>query len=232
MKRSETSVTLTGNAPKLRPHPRRWRNGRRRGGDPGGRPTSGRRSILKSLPIDPWRLGDALYRRAVWIILGSLGVAMIGFNWAYLAASCSAAVKLVRTVPAGMAALKLEEQALGLREQSLQATLDLLRSPDLMRRVVGAAQLRLTPEDVAARSRISAGLPTDPITITYRGSRPTEAVQVVNAYAREAIELSAEWQREELKQITGFLAARLSETDAALKESGRKLIESGTLTGA
>ncbi len=173
-----------------------------------------------------------MYRRAVWIILGSLGVAMIGFNWAYLAASCSAAVKLVRTVPAGMAALKLEEQALGLREQSLQATLDLLRSPDLMRRVVGAAQLRLTPEDVAARSRISAGLPTDPITITYRGSRPTEAVQVVNAYAREAIELSAEWQREELKQITGFLAARLSETDAALKESGRKLIESGTLTGA
>jgi polysaccharide biosynthesis/export protein len=207
---------------------------RQRGGGRTSRPESAIPSgnrLMRLFPIDPWRICDELQKRAVWIVLCSLGVAAIGFNWAYLAADSRADVKLVRTIPTGVAALKVEKQGFEPREHSLQETVDLLQSPELIRRVISSAQLRIKPEEVVSRTRISTGLAEDPITITYRGSTPAMAVQVVNAYAREAMNLSDELRREELKQITDFLTTKLTETDNALKESTRTLL-SGTVTSS
>src|SRR5207249_2740171 len=129
-----------------------------------------------------------------------------------LAQPRTAGVKLVRTVPVGVAALKLDREALQPRQQSFVATLDLLQSPELYRRVAQAS-LSLTADEVATHSRIHTNSASDPITVTFHRRNPAEAVALANLYAREAVRLSTEQQRDELKEMQSYLRATLADTD-------------------
>jgi len=51
---------------------------------------------------------------------------------------------------------------------------------------------------------------------------------VANTYAREAVHLTTEQQQENLNRIHRYLATKLADTDRDLKETSRKLVESGT----
>src|SRR5438876_4087786 len=115
--------------------------------------------------VDPWRIIEALERRVAWIAICSVGIGILAFIWAYLVQPRTAGVKLVRTVPVGVAALKLDREALQPRQQSFVATLDLLQSPELYRRVAQAS-LSWTADEVATHRRIHTNSASDPLTLT------------------------------------------------------------------
>src|SRR2546425_9406 len=83
------------------------------------------------------------------------------------------------------------------RQQTLVATLDLLQSPELHRRVAQASHLSLTADEIAGQCRIHTNSTSDPITIVLRRRNPAEAVELANLYARETVRLSTEQQRDE-----------------------------------
>jgi protein involved in polysaccharide export with SLBB domain/uncharacterized protein involved in exopolysaccharide biosynthesis len=175
--------------------------------------------------LDPARIMDALLRRAIWMVLLALGTGIVVFNWAYREGRSTATARLVRIVPAAVAALTTDGKTPGTRAESPQSAVDLLQSSELANRVAQASPGVGTPEDFASHLRVVPGGEADPITVIYQGKTPGEAVRVVNAYLREAIRLSAEARTDEFREILDSLSAKLADTDRDLKESSRRLIE-------
>ena len=163
------------------------------------------------LPFDPIRLLDALKRKwFVCVVVGLLGGAL-GFSWFFLGARSYVAMDLVRREAPSL--FKTEENGEGFTPQKYtdQALVNLLQSPEMVKRVAQKANPPIEPRDLARSLAIFPDRENELVHLVFNGKAPApRAAQLINLFAEEAVTYSRELQTREARALVDFISEKLT----------------------
>lgn len=181
----------------------------------GGVPASGK----SLLPFDILRVGLHVVRGWKWILLAALigGGAALVFGWVTFTTKYTAQVQLVRReVQNNFQASELGE-SFRPRQFNVATVSSMMRSGALMEKTGAALK---PPVSAAVLDRgivIRPEKNTDLITVAWTtDTSAARAVEAVNKYAENVVELTRELQAEEAKELLTFITSQLDRTDADL----------------
>lgn len=173
--------------------------------------------------VDYARLIDAVLRRWHVVLITAVCAAFAGFVAGFDLAGYTATVKLVRNAPPAFTTYSYEGEVFKLRDFAVPTLIDLMRSPGLLREVAAKAGFPITPEEIAARSKVSLVPNTELIALRLTGKNPAQTIQLANTYAAEAVRLSQELQSNEVQTLNGALKQRLAAMDTKLAATDHEL---------
>jgi capsular polysaccharide biosynthesis protein len=188
-----------------------------------------RKSIL---PFDPWRVFSMLKQQWRWLVLSGCGCALLGALFGWFTSTSSINLTLVlrdlnATFTAG------QGEAYRPSQLAVQTMVDLMTSPELVRRV--AARCNPPMSGTVLRERVSATLTQekDLVTLTISGKGRRKLVELAELYADEAAKLGREQQVAEVSRMNQFYKDRIAAADREMAQVQAELTrfqkESGTI---
>ncbi|MFN7138001.1 MAG: polysaccharide biosynthesis/export family protein [Limisphaerales bacterium] len=164
-----------------------------------------------SLPFDPFRLLDALKRNLAWCILAGILGGLAGISWFYLGAKSMVTVQLARQeLPTFFRASSEEGESFRLPRYTDQALVNIMQSPEMVRRVSDKLNPPWLPEKLARSLLIYPERENELVTIQFNGRADAQtAADVVNLYAMETLERTKELQAAAAKSFRDFVSGKL-----------------------
>jgi len=178
-----------------------------------------------SLPVDPFRVIDVLWRQGKWCLIvgGSLAVILFGLGKLRVHPNYTAHVQLVRQdMPVSFRASDTGEPF-----KPTVITMPILQS--LMSS--GAMMDRISASAKLPQNTIRAGLVVTPernsdlIHITFTAdASPQQAVDVLNLYSEELINFTKALQARDASEINGYLKSELARVENDLMKKNEELL--------
>jgi protein involved in polysaccharide export with SLBB domain/capsular polysaccharide biosynthesis protein len=173
-------------------------------------------------PFDLCRMLDALTKRWFLILAGAAALGTIGFFLGFWVTDHSAAVRLMRRQTPNV--FSGASEAFQPRELNLQTLFDMMRSPEVLRRVSEKADPPILPAELAQLVKILPDRNPDYAVVMISGKHDSSALtKWVNLYAQEAVDYTKEIQSNEAGDINHWLKQRLSAADAELSNANEAL---------
>jgi protein involved in polysaccharide export with SLBB domain/capsular polysaccharide biosynthesis protein len=178
-----------------------------------------------SLPVDPFRVVDVLWRQGKWCLIagGSLGVILFGLGKLRVHPNYTSHVQLVRQdMPVSFRASDTGEpfKPTAITMPILQS---LMRSGAMMDRISAAAKLPQTT--ILAGLVVTPERNSDLIHITFTAdASPQQAVDVLNLYSEELISFTKALQSRDASEINGYLKSELTRVENDLMKKNEELL--------
>ncbi|MDX1953461.1 MAG: polysaccharide biosynthesis/export family protein [Verrucomicrobiota bacterium] len=184
-----------------------------------------------TLPFDPWRLFTALKRGWLWLIAGALALAGVALFVGLFAIKQKVTVSLYkREIPNAFKSNEPQDPY-GSRELSDQTLFTLMKSGDVINRVLARAQTNIPPimikgDQLAKMISITPSANQDVVLLTVKGNENVEEmVTLANLYAEEVVRYSKVLQAGESVDVSAYLAQRVAAAEAELGKANQQLIE-------
>ena len=143
-------------------------------------------------PFSFWILMDLLAQRWHWVAVGSAvcAAAFYLLGWHLIKPKFTAEAQLFRNEPPGWSEFFKTPAVSG---DTLSA---IISSPDLLRRVGTNVEPNIPAEKLARCIKVEPETDSDLIKVFLAAGEPQQAVNLLNAYTREAVEFTREMQRQ------------------------------------
>jgi capsular polysaccharide biosynthesis protein len=179
------------------------------------------------IPFDPWRMVHALVRFLPLVVLaGILGGAAGGaYGWKKFRNSYVSTAQLMRQeLPNTFRSSEVGE-AFKPRQLNGPTLMSLMKSLPVLERVTAQLTNRLSPRALLGGLTITPERNTDLIRVQYKTETSvTDAVDVLNVYGREVVNLTKDLAAQEASEVNRFLKAELTRVDADLIRFRQELL--------
>ncbi|MCW5553751.1 MAG: hypothetical protein KIS67_16535 [Verrucomicrobiae bacterium] len=177
------------------------------------------------LPVDPWRLLMALKHRGHWMIWTVGLAAALGLFLGYVFSSSNARVTLISQDAAAPFAAGPEGGDYQPRELAAQTLVNLMGSPELLRRVAAKAQPAVSEASLKRRVHVAPVPNTELVALNISGRHREALATLANLYAAEAVQLSKELQTADSTRLNQFCREKLAALDHELQQAGAELVK-------
>ena len=177
------------------------------------------------LKFDPWRLVTALKNHSRRIGLAGIVVAVVAFGAGYLVSSYHVKVTLLARETGAASVPGAEKVFYQSPTITPQTMVNLISSPELLRRVAAQSQPPLAEDSVAGRVRVEPVRDTDMITLTVAGKGRQSLVDFANRFAAEAVAAGRELQIADAKQTGKFCGEKLVALDQQMHAANTELVQ-------
>lgn len=177
------------------------------------------------LPVDPWRLLLALKCRGRWMLWSAGLAAALGLFLGYVLSSLNARVTLISRDAAGPFAAGPEGGDYQPRELAAQTLVNLMGSPELLRRVATKAQPAVSEASLKRRVHVAPVPNTELVALNISGRQRKALAALANLYAAEAVQLSKELQTADSTRLNQFCREKLTVLDQELQQAGAELVK-------
>jgi capsular polysaccharide biosynthesis protein len=179
------------------------------------------------IPFDPWRMVHALVRFLPLVVLaGILGAAAGGaYGWKKFRNSYVSTAQLMRQeLPNTFRSSEVGE-AFKPRQLNAPTLMSLMKSLPVLERVTAQLTNKLSPRALLGGLTITPERNTDLIRVQYKTEASvSDAVDVLNVYGREVVNLTKDLAAQEASEVNRFLKAELTRVDADLIRFRQELL--------
>jgi protein involved in polysaccharide export with SLBB domain/uncharacterized protein involved in exopolysaccharide biosynthesis len=180
------------------------------------------------MPFDPARLIVALLRGWYWLPLAGLALGgplgLLGyfkFQTGY-----SVQIQLIRREVGTTIRASQFGDAFKPRTVSVATIVSLMQSPKLLERVGSAATPPIAGTALMGQLTIKPEKDTDLINVTLKTkSSPAATANLINLYAKEVSQLTAQMQSDEAAELDKFLRDQIAKTDLELENVNKELLD-------
>ena len=185
-------------------------------------------AVGKGLPFDPLRMAAAVLRHWEWLPIAgtllALPTLILGiwrFHTAY-----TVKVQLIRREVSTTIRQSQLGDAFKPRQVTVGTVVSVMQSPKLLEKVGSEAHPRMTGTELLSRLTIKPERDTDLINVTLNGVGSAQiTANLVNAYAGEAVSLTARMQSDEAAELDKFLRNQIARSDAELELVNKEMLE-------
>ncbi len=161
-----------------------------------------------AISIGAWVMLDLLVQRWRWLVPGSLVGAVLFFLLGWYA------IKPKYTATAQMLRFETTSDYFKPAPVSAGTFADLIRSPDLLRRVGAQAVPQIPPEILGNNLKIDAERASDIVEVQLAARSPQQAVDLLNLYTREAVQFTKDMQAKDAgAQANDYLNQQVAQMD-------------------
>lgn len=179
------------------------------------------------IPFDPWRMLHALVRYLPLVVLAAAigGAAGGGFGWKKFRNSYTSSAQLMRQeLPNTFRSSEVGEPFKP-RQLNGPTLMSLMKSLPVLERVTVRLTNRLSPRALLGGLTITPERNTDLIRVQYRSELgANEAVDILNVYGREVVNLTKDLAAQEASEVNRFLKAELTRVDTELIRMRQELL--------
>ncbi len=171
------------------------------------------------LPFDILRVGMHVLKGWKWILLASLigGGAALAFGWTAFTTKYTAQVQLVRREVQNNFQASEVGESFRPRQFNAATISSMMRSGSLMEKTAVSVKPQVSPTDLERNIVIRPEKNTDLITVAWTTATSAEsAVNTINKYAENVVDLTRELQAEEAKELLTFITSQIDRTEADL----------------
>lgn len=177
------------------------------------------------LPVDPWRIFLALKRGGHGMLWSAVLMAVLGLCLGYFSSNYSARVTLISRDASAPFAAGTEGAAYQPRELAAQTLVNLMVSPELVRRVAAKAQPAVSEAGLRRRVQVEVVPNTELVALNISGRQREALAALANLYAAEAVQLSKELQTADSARLNQFCREKLAALDQELQQAGAELVK-------
>jgi protein involved in polysaccharide export with SLBB domain/capsular polysaccharide biosynthesis protein len=147
--------------------------------------------------IDVWTALEVLVRRWDWLFLGAIITGALCFYLGYslIKPKFTASAQLLRYETPGAS------EFFRTTPMTPETFSGLLRSPDLMQKVGGAAMPTISAEKLNKLIKIDPQPDSDLVKVSFPAANASEAVDLLNAYVNQAVEFTRNMQKAEAQRV-------------------------------
>lgn len=176
------------------------------------------------ISFDWRRIASALQARrgVIGFAAGILG--LLAFGGGYLAGNFSVRVTLLSRESASPPAPGADAESYRPRQFSTATLVNLMQSPELLRRVAAASQPTASESSLQGRMRVEALPGTELVALTIKGKHARSLVALANLFGTEAVALGRELQATEAAQLNQFCTEQLATLDKQLAQLNAELV--------
>src|SRR2546423_11877420 len=185
-----------------------------------------RRHLAKkggALPFFSERIRAGFLAKWHWMLLGGVGLSILGAIWGYWTGCYTATATLIRQTDPSPIRFMTEADTLKAGRLTGETLLEVIRSPEVGRRVASASGLRAAV-DVARNAKVSIVPGAELLRLSVEDRKPDQAVYLLNLYVQQAALVLQELESNQVKQGEQFLQAKLEELDRSLELANDKLL--------
>ncbi|MBE0544498.1 MAG: hypothetical protein IH623_24425 [Verrucomicrobia bacterium] len=167
----------------------------------------------------------ALKGHGHWMLCSAGVLAALGMFLGYVCSSYSARVTLISRDASAPFADGLEGGAYQPRELAAQTLVNLMQSPELLRRVTANSQPAISEASLQRRVQVETVPNTELVALSIAGRNRQAVADLANLYAAEAVQLSKELQTADSTRLNQFCREKLAALDQELQQAGVELVK-------
>lgn len=180
-----------------------------------------------SLPVDPLRIIDIVYRRGLIALIIAASAAALGFLFGKLRIEPvhTAGAQVIRHEAPNVFRASETGDAFKPASVPIQLMLHIMRSKSLMERVSTALKGSVSPARILSGLAIVNERNSDLLNITWNSSTsPQEAVTVLNTYVQELIAHTRQMQSRDAADINRYLKTELARVEQQITAQNEALL--------
>lgn len=158
-------------------------------------------------------------------MLAGVGLSAAAAFVAYHNSDLTARVTLIPRETSTAWVAGLEGEAYRPQQLAPATLMNLMESPELIRRVAGSVVPAMSEAGLRRQVRVEPVHGTELVALMVAGRTPQAVVDVANRYAEEAVRLSRELQVAELSRMNSFCREKLAAMDGELEQLSRERVK-------
>ncbi len=172
------------------------------------------------------RMKAGLLARWPWLLVVGMSFSAFGFLGGYSTGCYTATTTLLpnQTQPPPALPSPSRDEASTMRGSTVQTLAEVMRSPEVARRVVQAAGLAVTADRLQASFEVCSVPGTEVLRLSLRDKNADQAVLLLNLYAQQALLAAQELQSNATTEMENSFKAKLRALDNSLELANQKLL--------